>query len=329
VTAKETPPSERAAPTDAAAPPSSLAASSGRVELAWLKTAWLYANLVFGLAALPTGLTARSFAASFVLAFLTLCVGHSVGLHRGVIHKTYATSRPVRWLLALLFAFSGLGGPISWLKVHYTRDYWQNREDAPRYFRYDHGIVTDYHWNMHCRFVPAQVDLYGIPTEDTSDPFLRFLERAWMVFPVTLAALLAWRFGWAFAGVTCGLRVVGGIFGHWFVGYVSHKIGYVRYAVDGASAEGRNVFFLGVVSFGEGFHNNHHAYPSSARMGVKWYELDLGWWVVRMLELVGVVRDVTAWHRPGFHAKATASAVDPRFIFRNPDQHVASSRVDP
>ncbi len=92
-------------------PPSSLALGSGRVELAWLKTTWLYANMGIGLAALPA-LSSSSFLTSFVLAFLTLCVGHSVGLHRGIIHKTYVTSRVVRWGFALLFAFSGLGGPI-------------------------------------------------------------------------------------------------------------------------------------------------------------------------------------------------------------------------
>ncbi len=287
-----------------------------------MKTFWLYGNLGLGLLALGTGLSVAAFLTSFFLAFLTLCVGHSVGLHRGIIHKTYATSRLLRWTFALLFAFSGLGGPLSWLKVHYTRDYWQNRADCPRFFRYDHGLLTDYHWNMHCRFVPAQLELYGLPSEDTEDPLLRFLERSWMLFPVALMALLAWQFGWAFAGVTCCLRVTAGILGHWFVGYVSHKIGYVRYAVDGASSEGRNVFFLGVISFGEGFHNNHHAYPASARMGVKWYELDLGWWVVRALEVLGLVHDVVAWHRPGFAAKAAAKAVDPRFIFRDPDQRV-------
>ena len=306
-----------------APPRSARTAGTGRIELSWQKTLWLYGNLGLGLLALPSGLSLRSSGVGFGLAFLTLCVGHSVGLHRGVIHKTYATSRPLRWLLSYLFALAGLGGPISWLRVHYTRDYWQNRDDCPPYFAYGHGILTDYHWNMHCRFVPSDPGLYGIPGDDVNDPFLRFLERTWWVHPVALACLVTWIFGPAFAGVSCCLRVFGGIFGHWFVGYVSHKIGYVRYGVDGASSEGRNVFFLGVLSFGEGFHNNHHAYPGSARMGVKWYELDAGWAVVRTLEAFRLVRDVKAWHRPGLSVKDTAHEVDPHFIFRNPDDRDA------
>jgi stearoyl-CoA desaturase (delta-9 desaturase) len=236
------------------------------------------------------------------------------------IHRTYETSQLVRGALVVLFAFAGLGGPVSWLRVHFTRDYWQNLPTCPRYFRYEHGIVQDYHWNLHCRFVPADDSHYGIPLADVRDPVLRFFERTWFVWPILLTCIIALTMSPAVAGVVCCLRVAAGILGHWFVGFVSHKIGYVRYGVQGASAEGRNVFFLGVISFGEGFHNNHHAYPGSARMGVKWYEFDAGWWVVRALELACVFREVNAWNRPGFQAKATASPVAPHFIFHNPER---------
>ena len=67
---------------------------------------------------------------------------------------------------------------------------------------------------------------------------------------------------------------------------------------------------------GASSYNNHHAVPGSARMGVKWYELDAGWLVVRALEALRVVRNVHAWHRPGFEGKATARSVAPHFIFR-------------
>jgi stearoyl-CoA desaturase (delta-9 desaturase) len=289
---------------------------AGRVEIAWSKIGWLYANLLVGLAAIPSGLTVRTAAASAALAFLTLCVGHSVGLHRGIIHRTYRAPRFVRCALAYLFALSGLGGPVSWLHVHFMRDHWQNRAACPRYFGYDHGILRDYHWNEHCRFVPKNEARYGIPAEDARDPFLVFLERTWAAHPILLALAIAWLFGPAVAGVTCCLRVAAGILGHWFVGYVSHKIGYVRYGIEGASAEGRNVLLLGVLSFGEGFHNNHHACPGSARMGAKWYELDAGWLVIRVLEALGLVWGVRAWHRPSYQKKATARAVPPHFVFR-------------
>jgi fatty-acid desaturase len=63
-----------------------------------------------------------------------------------------------------------------------------------------------------------------------------------------------------------------------------------------------------VLSFGEGFHNNHHALPRSARIGMRARELDLGWLVIRVLEALGVVRSVTAWHRTGAPPPAIAAA---------------------
>ncbi|MEJ7731168.1 MAG: acyl-CoA desaturase [Polyangiaceae bacterium] len=296
------------------APASSLTGATGRIAFAPVKATWLYANLALGLLALPYRAGAGTFAAGFALTFLTLCVGHSVGLHRGIIHRTYRCPRSVRCALAYLFVLSGLGGPVAWMGVHYARDHWQNRADCPRFFGYGHGIAVDYHWNLHCAFLAGPSAPHAVPEEDASDPFLMFLQRTWMVHPILLAAVVAALFGPAVAGVTCCLRVGAGILGHWFVGYVSHKVGYMRYALDDASSEGRNVLVLGVLSFGEGFHNNHHAHPGSARMGMKWYELDAGWAVVRCLEALGWIHDVRAWHRAGQVSKAGARAIAARFV---------------
>jgi stearoyl-CoA desaturase (delta-9 desaturase) len=75
---------------------------------------------------------------------------------------------------------------------------------------------------------------------------------------------------------------------------LAHKYGYVRYELDGSPEIGRNLLVLGVLSFGEGFHNNHHANPGSARMGEAWYELDLGYILILGLERLGLVWDVRA-----------------------------------
>jgi stearoyl-CoA desaturase (delta-9 desaturase) len=98
--------------------------------------------------------------------------------------------------------------------------------------------------------------------------------------------------------VTCVCaRTAVGIVGHWFVGYAAHTWGERRFVVPGAKESGTNLWILGVLSFGEGFHNNHHAFPTSARMGLRTRELDLGWAVVWLLERLRLVRDVAVWHR--------------------------------
>jgi stearoyl-CoA desaturase (delta-9 desaturase) len=234
--------------------------------------------------------TAATLAVSSVLVFLTLCVGHSVGLHRGIIHRTYEAPRAVRNAIAYLFVLSGLGGPLSWARLHAVRDYWQNRTDCPRYFAYRHSMARDFIWNLHLRFEPADSRAdHRLPADILGDPWLRFLERTWPLHILGLAlAVLAVLGPGAVATCICA-RTAASITAHWFIGYAAHVWGERRFAIAGAAESGTNVWLLGVLSFGEGFHNNHHAFPTSARMGHRWYELDLGWLVVRALGALRLV----------------------------------------
>jgi stearoyl-CoA desaturase (delta-9 desaturase) len=100
------------------------------------------------------------------------------------------------------------------------------------------------------------------------------------------------------------------VLGHWFVGYRAHKHGHVRYALDGSAEMGRNLTLLGVLSFGEGFHNNHHASPGSARMGEARYELDLGWYTLLALERLGLVHDLEATGRAKPVLRENARRID-------------------
>jgi stearoyl-CoA desaturase (delta-9 desaturase) len=198
----------------------------------------------------------------------------------------------MRGLLAYFFVHTGLGGPLSWIRVHYFRDYWQNRLDCPAFFRYDHSIGRDYYWNLHFTLKPADISRYDIPAEDLHDPWLVFLEKTWFLHVLASAALIWAAFGFEAMIVCIPLRISITILGHWFVGFVSHKYGYARYDIDDATEHGYNNWVLGALSFGEGFHNNHHAHPSSAKMSSAWYELDLGWYLVATLRAVGLVWDV-------------------------------------
>jgi stearoyl-CoA desaturase (delta-9 desaturase) len=118
-------------------------------------------------------------------------------------------------------------------------------------------------------------------------------------------------FGLDVAVVCVPVRVLVSVIGHWYIGFEAHKDGGVRYVLDGSAEIGRNLPLLGIVSFGEGFHNNHHANPSSARMGEGKYELDLGWYLVLALERLGLVWDVQATGREDgvrrFNARRVAS----------------------
>ena len=120
------------------------------------------------------------------------------------------------------------------------------------------------------------------------------------------------------AVVICCTRIAVTIIMHWFVGFMAHKHGERRWQIDGASEEGRNVLLLGWLSFGEGFHNNHHACPRSARMGQRAWEFDVGYVVVRFFSFAGVFNDVVDEH-DARALRAGASLVD----------HAGRARLEP
>jgi stearoyl-CoA desaturase (delta-9 desaturase) len=270
----------------------------GAVQFDGGKTIWLWGMVVSGAAFGLPSLSARTLLLSTLLAFVTLCVGHSVGLHRGVIHRTYQTDPLVRGALVYLFVLSGLGGPLSWVRLHAARDFWQNRLDCPPYFSYDHSVARDFLWNLHLRFVPADDRADSrLASDILRDPWLRFLERTWPLHVLLLAIAVGFFLGPEAIAVSVCARTAAGILGHWAVGYAAHAVGERPFIVSGAKESGTNLRLAGILSFGEGFHNNHHAHPSSARMGMRWWEIDAGWAVVRALEMLHLVRHVKAWHR--------------------------------
>ena len=280
--------------------------SVGRVAFGPAKSLWLWGLIV---ATVVIGPSRETFviAAALGLTFLTVCLGHSVGLHRGVIHRSYRMPRALRNALLYLFVQTGLGGPLSWILLHHVRDHWQNERDTPPYFAYRHSIAKDFWWNLHCAFHPRDVSLYGVHRSLFRDPWLRFLERTWFLHVIAFAVAVALVFDPHVAATVVLARAAITILGHWFVGFVSHKHGEIRWDLAGSTEVGRNTLALGWLSFGEGFHNNHHAHPRSARMGFRWYELDLGFAAVRALEKLGAIRGVRAYGRTAPTRRANAS----------------------
>jgi len=265
----------------------------GRVRFDLSKTVWLWGMLLPGLLVGIPNAAFTPIAVSLLLTFFTLCLGHSVGLHRGIIHQAYKMGPKTRAILVYLAVLSGLGGPLSWIRMHAVRDYWQNRGDCPRLFAYNHSLFRDFFWNLHLRFEPAD-DRANCRLADSvlTDRWLRFLEATWPIHNLLLAVPVYLWLGPGGTAICICARTAGGILGHWAVGYASHVFGEQPHVVLGAKESGTNNWLLGVFSFGEGFHNNHHAYPWSARMGSMPWDIDLGWYVVRGLEKVGVIHEI-------------------------------------
>jgi sn-1 stearoyl-lipid 9-desaturase len=250
-------------------------------------------------------------AALIGLSLATLCLGHSVAMHRGLIHQSFTSPRWLMRAMVYLGTLTGIGGPIALVRMHELRDYWQNKLAAPSYYTYAHGLVRDYLWYLHIDYRPADPEhAYDPPIfpRVKDDPFYQWLQRTWMLQQLPLALLLYLVGGWGFVvwGV-CG-RVSISIVGHWLVNFIAHRHGYRSFTLAGSGEHGRNSMIFGALSMGEGWHNNHHAYPGSARMGLTWWELDPGYWVILIMERFGLARDIKTPANLPIRANATPLA---------------------
>ena len=96
--------------------------------------------------------------------------------------------------------------------------------------------------------------------------------------------------GWVLWGVCA--RVAVSITGHWLIGYFAHNSGHQTWRVDAAAVQGFDVNYCGLITFGECWHNNHHAYPRSAKIGLRDDQLDPGWWLILALQKAGLVWNI-------------------------------------
>ncbi|MCP3099062.1 acyl-CoA desaturase [Myxococcus sp. K15C18031901] len=286
----------------------------------------LHAGAIAGCATFHSWSAVSVFA---VLTVLTMGPGVSVGIHRGLIHRAFRASRTVERWLGTLGVLAGLGGIIGMSRMHALRDFHQNQPEAdcPPYFGYREGFTRAMADALLRTWHPRDASVYPpVDADLATDPWFRFLERAglWLQVPLALVLYAVGGPAWVAWGVLLRLALTQD--GFWFVHYVSHVEGERPYVMPGTAEEGRNAGWLALVSLGESWHNNHHAYPGSARMGFGWRQPDPGWWCVRVLATLGLVHDVktpdTLPLRPG------ALAVTAPGQKAQPTESASRSRTD-
>ena len=241
---------------------------AGTVRYAPVKSLWITFMLV---AALVGG--AATVNCSAVLLFVgstavVLLFGHSLGNHRKLIHNSYACPKWLEYCLVYLGTLVGLAGPLGLMRQHELRDFAQRHAHCHDYLRHGGGMPGDAWWQLHCDLVLDNPPAILIEADVASDRFYRFLERTWMLQQVPIALLFyAWG-GWAFVFWGVCARVSAGVLGHWVIGYFAHNHGTMHFEVRGAAVQGRNIRFVSLLTMGECWHNNHHAFPGSARLGL-------------------------------------------------------------
>lgn len=230
---------------------------------------------------------------SFIVSTaIVLLFGHSLGSHRKLVHDSYRCPRWLEYLLVYLGVQVGLAGPIGLLRQHEMRDYAQRLPDCHAYLRHGSAFWKDAWWQLCCELHLARTPEIVIEERVGGDRFYRWLERTWMAQHIPWAILFYWWGGWAFVLWGVCARVTAGVFGHWIIGYLAHNHGDMEHVVIGAAVQGRNVRWTSLLTMGECWHNNHHAFPGSARLGLREGEWDPGWWVLSGLRRAGLVWDI-------------------------------------
>ena len=219
---------------------------------------------------------------------VVLLFGHSLGSHRKLVHDSFQCPRWLEYTLVYLGVQVGLAGPIGLLRQHEMRDYAQRLPRCHDFLRHGRPAWVDAWWQLNCELVLCDPPQIRVEPRIANDRFYRFLERTWMAQQIPPAILLYLLGGWGFVFWGVCARVTAGVFGHWLIGHLAHNHGAIRREVRGAAVQGHNVRFTSLLTMGECWHNNHHAYPGSARLGLAPGEWDPGWWVLLGLRRLGL-----------------------------------------
>lgn len=236
--------------------------------------------------------------AVFLGSYLLRMFAITAFYHRYFSHRTFKTSRTVQFVFALIGASATQRGPLWWAANHRHHHKVSDRPEDPHSPR--HGFLWS-HMGWFLSRKHFETDLKQIP-DLARYPELRWLDRYDLAIPVAYAAAL-FGLGALLERFAPGLGTSGGqllVWGYFIstvvlihatltINSLSHVWGKRRY---NTSDDSRNNWFLALITLGEGWHNNHHHFPGSARQGFYWWEIDVSYYALRVMSLVGLVSDL-------------------------------------
>ncbi|HEU4506924.1 MAG TPA: fatty acid desaturase [Pyrinomonadaceae bacterium] len=240
--------------------------------------------------------------AAMVLYWVAASLGIGMGFHRLLTHRGYHVPKIVEYFLVTCGALSLEGGPIQWVTTHRIHHAHTDQKGDPHTPR-DGGWWAHVGWILRGTAQNHDQATYERYAPDlTKDRYYVWLNKFYYVPSIVLLIGL-WVFGgWGVMLWGLFMRVTLGLHSTWLVNSATHLWGRRRFLTH---EDSRNSWWVALLTFGEGWHNNHHAFPTSARHGLKWYEIDVTWWNIRFLQLLGIARAIkhvrfnrnrTAWH---------------------------------
>jgi stearoyl-CoA desaturase (delta-9 desaturase) len=215
-----------------------------------------------------------------VLLYLTGGLGVTLCFHRALTHRGMRMRKPLEYALAILGTLALQGDPIRWVGTHRKHHAHSDSKGDP------HDRNGGFRW-AHIRWLTQKND--AMPTGEElqrytpdlhAQKFYRALTHLHLPLQVALGVLLFALGGWTWVIWGIFVRLVLAYHITWLVNSAAHSTGYRTYRTGDLST---NCWWVALLAWGEGWHNNHHAFPYSARHGLKWFELDLTWWSIKLL----------------------------------------------
>jgi stearoyl-CoA desaturase (delta-9 desaturase) len=255
----------------------------------WFTTIWMTIFHAGAIAALFM-FSWQALIASVALWWIAGSPGVGMGFHRLLTHRGYKTPKWVEYLLTVCGTLAFEGGPINWVVTHRLHHAHTEVKGLDPHTPRDGG------WWAHMGWIltgTAQVHepavLWRYAPDMMKDRFHNWLNRFYYVPVVLCGVLLLALGGWSVLMWGIFFRIVFNLHATWLVNSVTHMWGRRRFATNDDST---NCWWVALLTFGEGWHNNHHAHPTSARHGLAWYEVDFNWWGIRTLKLLGLARSI-------------------------------------
>ncbi len=256
------------------------------------RSIWNVSMFVGAIVLAPLTFEWSAVAVFLVASGITLCAGHSVGFHRRLVHRSFECPKWLEYVLLWFGTAVGMGGPIWTIRLHDSRDWAQRQPDCHWFLRHAKPLLVDGFYYLNFRLKLKNPPGFDPGPDVIGDRFIVFLDKTWMLQQIPIAVALYLLGGWSWVGWGVFLRVSACTTMHWLISYYAHTKGPQDWIVDDAVIQAHNVPLLAIPTMGESWHNNHHAFPSSAKHGLYPGQIDLGWNFIQFLRWIGLAWNV-------------------------------------
>jgi len=267
-----------------------VATTNQKLKIDWINSCNVVEMHSFAsLAFVPGVFSWKAVGVAILFHWITGGLGITLGLHRLISHRSFDVPKWLEYFFAFCATLACQGSLLNWTGLHRLHHKYS-----------DQGLPLDPHdsskgfWWSHMGWMffkyPSPDLIMRVTKDINSDPVYLFLDKYFLVIQSLLGYLLYLWGGWPFVIWGIFVRLVLVFHCTWFVNSATHKFGYQSY--EESNDRSKNCWWVALLTYGEGWHNNHHAYQYSARHGWQWWEIDLTWMTISLLKMLGLATNI-------------------------------------